>query len=133
LLPSYLDSHILHFQDFILKTWTSIKALEPAQTTTNHDDVDIQQKISNVCNSIKVPLPTNVLKLWESKRYEEPELFKIAQVVLSVPSTQISVNRAIGAHELLTTYSNQKVAPETIGNIMITKLNSEVLESFKFS
>lgn len=46
---------------------------------------DIEQK--------RISRKTNILQFWEEKRKYQPELYKLAIVVLSVPATQVSVER----------------------------------------
>jgi hypothetical protein len=100
--------------------------------SVNIADVDIKQKIANVCNSVRVPLATNILPMWEWKQSDEPELFKVAQVILSLPATQVTIGRIVDAQKLMTTQLNERLADETIANIMITKLNIESLDSIGF-
>ena len=36
----------------------------------------------------------SVLQFWQQKKFEYPELFKLSEIVLAVPMTQVSVERA---------------------------------------
>jgi hypothetical protein len=51
----------------------------------------------NVANQVQLPLSENILRSWEMRRFADPQLFGLSQVVLAVPPTQVSVERAFSA------------------------------------
>jgi hypothetical protein len=69
----------------------------------------MKQKIMNILNTAKQPLNTNILQYWELKKTAEPELHTISQVILAIPSTQVSVERAFSALALILTYLRTRV------------------------
>jgi hAT family C-terminal dimerisation region len=56
-----------------------------------------EQNNLNVANQVQLPLSENVLRSWEMRRFADPQLFGLSQVVLAVPPTQVSVERASSA------------------------------------
>jgi hAT family C-terminal dimerisation region len=95
-------------------------------------DESMRQKIMNVLNSPKQPLNANILQYWDLKKLYEPELYKISQVILAVPPTQVSVERAFSALALILTYLRTKMRSDNLENILITNLNKEYVDSMEF-
>lgn len=52
---------------------------------TEIETYDVEQKRLN--------RKINILQFWEKKRKSQPELYKLAMVILSLPATQVSVER----------------------------------------
>lgn len=55
------------------------------QVVTELETYDVEQK--------RLSRKINILQFWEEKRKSQPKLYKLAMVVLSVPATQVSVER----------------------------------------
>lgn len=59
--------------------------------------IESVRNINNILNTYltwkRIPKESDVLAFWETKRNAEPELYKLARVVLSAPATQVSVER----------------------------------------
>jgi hAT family C-terminal dimerisation region len=106
-----------------------IKFNQPAtHSTVNKTDEEMQQKILNISNQVQLSLSDNVLHNWEMRRYDEPNLFKISQVVLAVPPTQVSVERAFSALGLILTARRNRLSDKTIDDLLVCKLNSDVFD-----
>jgi hAT family C-terminal dimerisation region len=90
-------------------------------------DAEIKQKIFNVANQMQLPLSENVLRSWEMRRFADPQLFGLSQVVLAVPPTQVSVERAFSALGLILTARRNRLGDNTIDDLLICKLNPDIL------
>lgn len=55
------------------------------RVVTELETYDVEQK--------RLSRKINILQFWEEKRKSQPELYKLAMVALSVPATQVSVER----------------------------------------
>jgi hAT family C-terminal dimerisation region len=94
----------------------------------NKNDDDVKRKISNLSNQAQLPLSGNVLLHWEIRRYDDPILYQLSQVILAVPPTQVSVERAFSALGLILTSRRNRLADNTINNLLVCKLNPDVFD-----
>jgi hAT family C-terminal dimerisation region len=99
-----------------------------SHSSAGKTDEDIQQKKFNISNQPPINLSENVLHNWEKRRYDEPNLFKISQVILAVPPTQVSVERAFSALGLVLTARRNRLGDKTIDDLLVCKLNSDVFD-----
>jgi hAT family C-terminal dimerisation region len=96
----------------------------------------------NVANQVQLPLSENILRSWEMRWFADPQLFGLSQVVLPVPPTQVSVERAFSALWLILTARRNRLGD----NIVIyfyfplkrevyrfaSKIKKKILEIFNF-
>lgn len=71
--------------------------------------------------------PFDILRYWMAERVRNPQMFRLATVVYSAPSTQVSVERAFSALKLILTDHRQRLSDEHIQEIMMLKINPEML------
>lgn len=87
-------------------------------------EIDLKMKLLSVANvKTRMDSKTDVLKYWESKKYDGPELYCLAMVALSVPCTQVSVERCFSAVKLLLEDHRLKLGEEKLDDLMIIRLN----------
>lgn len=96
------------------------------QTPTT--DRTTKQKLENLCNAERMSFESNILEHWQNTRYKDPELGNLIDVTLSVPSTQVSVERAFSALSIILTKLRSKLSKETINNLLIVKLNNNLIK-----
>lgn len=70
----------------------------------------------------------DVRKHWLARKHTHPELYAVATVVHSVPSTQVSVERSFSALALLLSNIRTGLSDEALEEILIIKLNKDVFE-----
>jgi hAT family C-terminal dimerisation region len=97
-------------------------------TQPGKTDDDIKQKIFNLANQAPINLSENVLQNWERRRYDDANLFQISQIILAVPPTQVSVERAFSALGLVLTARRNRLADKTIDDLLVCKLNVEIFD-----
>lgn len=96
-------------------------------TSTRLTERNIKQKLENLCYNDRVTFDTNVLDYWKGIYNKDPDLGRLAEVALAVPATQVSVERAFSALSTILTKMRSKLSKETINNILIVKLNDDIL------
>ncbi|XP_065313153.1 uncharacterized protein LOC135922653 [Gordionus sp. m RMFG-2023] len=78
---------------------------------------DFKLKLSELSNQTIIPVDTNILEYWYSKRFEDPELYELSHIVLATPASQVSVERAFTALEFI---ANRPLPnKETLDNILL--------------
>lgn len=75
----------------------------------------------------------NLLDYWQSRRFESPLLYKLAQVALSVPPTQVEVERMFSALVLILSHLRNRLSREVLDAIMILKMNLDLIKCIDFS
>lgn len=70
----------------------------------------------------------NVFEYWTQRKSTHPELYAVAMVLLAVPSTQVSVERAFSALSLVLSDHRTTLGEEVLADILIIKLNREVYD-----
>lgn len=83
-------------EDFILNV-TAVelhKRLEYANMPSQKSqETLIRVKLEDYDNCIRLHHSTDVRKYWDDHKLDHPELFKVAQVFMSVPATQVIINQ----------------------------------------
>lgn len=69
----------------------------------------------------------DILLYWKVKSNVHPVLYKLAEIVLSVPATQCSVERSFSALASILTADRTRISNENLENILIVKLNKEFI------
>lgn len=87
----------------------------------------LKQKLENLCYNERVSFDTNIQEFWRNFHHKNQEVGKLVQTALAVPSTQVSVERAFSALSTIITKQRTKLSKETINNILLVKLNSNLL------
>lgn len=96
-------------------------------TSTHLTQRNIKQKLENLCYNDRVPFDTNILDYWKGNYNKDPDIGRLAEIALAVPATQVSVERAFSALSTILTKMRSKLSKDTINNILIVKLNDNVL------
>lgn len=96
--------------------------------TAATSEIDLKMKLLSLANAkSRLDSKTDILKYWESKRYDDPELYSLAVVALSVPCTQVSVERCFSAVKLLLEDHRLRLGQEKLDDLMIIRLNLDLL------
>lgn len=119
------DSSIEEYDDFEAMLQQECNL---ASTSDNVSHVDLKVKLLHLANSkTRLPASTDILKHWEAKRYEEPELYELAMVVLSAPVTQVTVERCFSAVKLLLEDHRLNMSSSRLDDLMIIRCNRDLL------
>lgn len=89
---------------------------------------NMKQKLLLLAECNIVPFETDVLQYWH-KKTSDAELKKIIDVVLAVPATQVSVERAFSALGIILTKLRTKLSKNTLNMLLTTKLNFKELDN----
>lgn len=65
---------------------------------------------------------------WRARKSTHPELYELAMVILAAPSTQVSVERAFSALNLVFSDLRCGLSDEVLQNILLIKLNGDVFD-----
>lgn len=93
----------------------------------------LDRKLEALCDRTRLSADKNVLIDWESKKTDDPELYALSQIDLSIPATQVSVERAFSALGLILTKHRTCLKEQTLNNILLLKLNSDLFNNLTFT
>lgn len=89
----------------------------------------IDQKLINLAYGGHLKSSTNVLQYYEHKKFEDTDIYELSQVVLAVPTAQVSVERAFSALGTILSATRTKLSSKSLEDILIVRQNSEYLEN----
>lgn len=98
---------------------------EPRQNISINN---IEQKLFNLAFEPRLHSMENVLEYYEKKKNEEPELHNVAQIVLAVPTAQVSVERSFSALGIILSASRTQLSSKSIDDILTVRQNAEYLK-----
>lgn len=69
----------------------------------------------------RISKQADILKYWECQKEKEPEMKALADVVLAVPATQVSVERAFSALKYILSDHRSSLAPDILEDILVVR------------
>lgn len=94
--------------------------------------ISIESSINNLCFE-RLNADNNVLEFWKSKQNSDRQLYELSNIILAVPATQVSVERAFSGVGLILTARRTQLGEKTLADIMLVKLNSSLFKSLNIS
>lgn len=71
-------------------------------------------------------LTKSVLTFWEENKFTKPELYKLANIIFSIPPTQSSVERTFSALALILTPLRTQLSDKVLSEILVIRLNKPI-------
>ena len=68
---------------------------------------------------------SSVLQYWEQQKYSKPKLYKLSQVVLALPVTQVSVERAFSGLHFVLSPTRTSLDSDLLEDILFVRINSQ--------
>ncbi|XP_036320396.1 uncharacterized protein LOC118734823 [Rhagoletis pomonella] len=94
--------------------------------------INLKQKLENLAYTQRVPFEADILEYWKARSINDNDIGQLVQVVLAVPSTQVSVERAFSALGTILTKLRTRLSKETLNNLLIVKLNNDILDKVSY-
>ncbi|KAJ1526533.1 hypothetical protein ONE63_008121 [Megalurothrips usitatus] len=80
--------------------------------------------LKQFCTSQRIPVKTNILQYWESRKFSMPELYAVAMVALAAPATQVSVERLFSGVRFILSDLRLNLEGSLVNNLMVIRTNS---------
>ena len=80
-------------------------------------------------NENRLPKNADILVFWEKKKFQYPELYQVAQVLLGVPATQVSVERAFSCLNFVFSERRHNLKDSILEAILLIRLNLFMFKS----
>lgn len=98
-----------------------------SQTIVENSSEEIINEFDGVHESINIP----VLEYWEKNKLKFSKLYPVSQVVLAIPATQTSVERAFSSLPIVLTPRRTRLGDNTLENILLIRTNKNELIDFE--
>ena len=85
--------------------------------------VRLSEHLNKVKEWPRLPRDSNILEFWERKRYLQPELYQLAEVVLAVPMTQVSVESSFSHLKHVVSVLRYSLSASLIEDIILIRCN----------
>lgn len=107
--------------------------VQTGQNSEQHINT-IRQKVNRFLTEPRMPSSANLspLKYWYNKRDEEPELYKVSQVVYGAAFSQVKVERDFSGFALVLNHLRTLLADDTLNAILVGKNNLDLLRRVNF-
>eukprot|EP00102_Acyrthosiphon_pisum_P019658 XP_016656868.1 PREDICTED: zinc finger BED domain-containing protein RICESLEEPER 1-like [Acyrthosiphon pisum] len=104
-----------------------------SSVSSNRSDTNISNDISISLHNFKdverLHYKTNILTFWESQKHEKSDLYKLANVVLAVPATQVSVERSFSSGiKFILSDLRTSLSANLLDAIMIVRSNTKFMK-----
>lgn len=96
--------------------------LSSTQSTLNISLI-LNEYIENVVKGKRLPYSTSILDYWKSQKYEKLELYKLSQILMAVPATQVSVERLFSNLSFIYSPLRSKLSENILESIILIRSN----------
>ena len=122
--PAEENEEQLEEPNTLLEAKLRIESGLPSQTSFPSPTTVIRSQIESLRHQRRLATSTDILNYWETRK--DDALYDIAKVVLGVPATQVSVERAFSALALVLTSRRTRLNDDTLNDILICKCNHDL-------
>lgn len=112
----------MHLQRY-LDTCSGIQS-GPANNTTQN----IGEILAGFDNTIQ-PINSSIFEYWENQKTLKPELYKLASVIMSIPPTQCTVERAFSALGMVLTSRRTNLSDKILSQMLLIRFNFDLISS----
>lgn len=100
-------------------------------TASTSQVLGIESKLRQLLILERQHSSSDILNFYKTIKYTEPALYRLAEVVLCVPATQVSVERAFSSLPLILSKNRQCMSVETLSNVLFVWLNHELIQNIE--
>lgn len=118
------------FEKYLLSLETADNNNEKSQLMDAVADLSRQPRLKI---SVQDGKEESVLKIWYRMKSNNQDLYALAATFLGIPCTQVTVERAFSGLALILTDHRTNLIDETLQNILLIRLNSELLKRIDFN
>lgn len=95
----------------------------PNGATPSSDQLPFRERVMNLRLRSVEAGNCNVFKYWHHRQYRDPEMTAVAEIILALPITQVSVERAFSHLPLVITDRRNRIHTQRVNDTLVIKLN----------
>ena len=99
-----------------------LKSKESVRRRSRQDD-GIDKIIEAFSKENRIDKETNLLQYWLERKNVNPVLFHLSQIVLSVPATQVSVERLFSSLKFILSPQRSQMSETLLNDILLIRAN----------
>lgn len=115
------------FEKMLQKEQTKMKSQEQSTLSSTQSTLNISlilnEYIENVVKGKRLPYSTSILDYWKGQKYEKLELYKLSQILMAVPATQVSVERLFSNLSFIYSPLRSKLSENILESIILIRSN----------
>lgn len=123
------ESDSLENMDVFSNACSSIAVHENNNCNSNQKEKFITELLTKFSGIAPENLKKPIWTIWEDKQRSDPELYLLATMVLSIPPTQTTVERAFSSLPIILNSHRTRIGDTTIQNILLVRLNRDLIDS----
>lgn len=114
-------SHIVEEDEFesLLKNAEAVRGQTKSRNSTS--SCSVENKLDDFLKESRLKSSTDILSYWNNKNTSE--LYKLAEVLLTVPPTQVSVERLFSALKFILSPHRSRMNGNLVNDILVIRLN----------
>lgn len=85
---------------------------------------DLKISLIDFLNQPLLPTHDNILKYWFEKRFTDPQLYYLSNIVLATPPTQVSVERLFSSLKFILNNLRMSLKDSIIDDILVVRNNN---------
>lgn len=123
------DSELDSFEIYLRQGDSSINATTEIYSNI-FDRADFMKKLEEFDEkSVHINHKSDILRDWNERKADHPELYELACIIYGIPPTQVTVERSFSAMAFVFNPKRAKLGQQMLEDILMIKLNSEVVPS----
>ena len=103
----------------------TLEKIRSSVASDQNSGLTMLEKLRRIGSKDYNPEAFHSFDYWEHQKMDK-DLYTLSQIVLSVPATQVSVERAFSALSLVLTKFRTRLSKDVLNEVLIIKLNKEV-------
>lgn len=112
------------WQKFILNSSPDLPAVTTSKLRTRETVLSFRDRLLLLKQRTITQEHVTTFEYWHKRKYDDPEMTAVAAVVLALPSTQVTVERAFSYLPLIITNRRVRLRTTTVNDILTIKLNN---------
>jgi hypothetical protein len=129
--PSHLTPSLSSSSSSSTETWENFEdTFFSGSTVVNQPcDESLKSRLEALSLCDRVPVNEDILNYWAVKRLSDDDIGFLAEIVLAVPATQVSVERAFSGLHWVLSPQRTKLSDKHLDDILTIKLNNDLIDS----
>lgn len=120
------DEPVDDFEDFILPKSTNAELQHVNQS--NVMPAALERELFDFESEPRISPKTNIIEFWDHIKIKYENLYRLAVVIMAIPSSQTTVERAFSTLSFILQPLRNRLSNDTLANILLIKTNEGLLD-----
>lgn len=97
------------------------------ETVHTYKEYDFKEELEAITKQKKINANTEILTFWKDNYYKSKHLYQLATSILSIPATQVTVERSFSDLKFVYSDLRNKLSTEILADIIFLRINKRLL------